>query len=72
MLSRTMHRVTQRHYPSERLAAIREMRAELRQLERDIVLEMRAAGFSWDEIALPMGITRQALQRKAETWKAAP
>jgi DNA-directed RNA polymerase specialized sigma24 family protein len=64
-----LHRVTQQHYPSERLRAIRELRERLVDLEREAVLAMREAGISWEDIAEPMGITRQALQKKAETWQ---
>jgi GAF domain-containing protein len=68
-MQRLLHRVTQEHYPSERLRAIRELREQLVGLERDAVLQMREAGISWEDIAEPMGITRQALQKKAETWQ---
>jgi DNA invertase Pin-like site-specific DNA recombinase len=67
-MQRLLHRVTQQAYPSERLAAIREMRKELAHLEQEAVVAMRRAGISWEDIARPMGITRQALQRKARDW----
>lgn len=67
-----LHRITQRTFPSERLAAIREMREELDRLEREAVHDLRDAGISWADIARPMGITRQALQKKALAWGERP
>ena len=64
MLRQLLHRATQPTFPSDQLAAIREMRDELDVLELRVVLRMREAGFSWSEIARPMGITRQSLQKK--------
>lgn len=67
-MQRLLHRVMQRHFPGLQLQAIRELRLELNQLEREAVLALREAGVSWEDIAQPMGITRQALQKKAATW----
>jgi len=67
-----LHRVTQRVFPSEQLAGIREMRDELTRLEREAILALRAAGLSWSDIARPMGITRQALQKKVRSWGGEP
>lgn len=64
-MQRLLHRVQQRTFPSEQLRAIAELRVELSKLEMDVVHRMREAGLSWEDIARAMGITRQALQKKA-------
>lgn len=68
-MQQLLHRATQTHYPSERLAAIRELREKLDDLEREAILAMREAGLSWADIARPMGITRQALQKRVDAWQ---
>lgn len=50
--------------PLDALAAIRELRAELVELEHRHVAAARERGASWDDVARALGITRQALQQR--------
>jgi DNA-directed RNA polymerase specialized sigma24 family protein len=67
-MQRLLRRVTQRYLPSEQLIAIQELRAELDRIERQAVLDLREAGVSWEDIARTIGITRQALTKRAHSW----
>ena len=59
-----LRRASNADLPLDALAAIRELRAELVELERRHVLAARALGASWDDVARALGITRQALQQR--------
>ena len=59
-----LRRVANRDLPLDALAALRELRAELAELEREHVDAARARGASWDDVARALGITRQAVQQR--------
>lgn len=50
--------------PAEALAAIAESRRELARTESEMVARARAAGLSWEAIALCLGVTKQAVHKK--------
>jgi hypothetical protein len=50
--------------PSRALSAIAELRDRLEELERFHVENARDYGLSWNEIAQPLRVTRQAVHRK--------
>ncbi len=54
----------QREQPGGALAAIVELRERLEELEEFQVENARAHGWSWSEIAQPLGVTRQAVHHK--------
>jgi hypothetical protein len=57
--------------PFGSLAAIKELRGQLDELELHAIEEARAKGATWEDIAGTLGITRQALQQRlARTAKA--
>ena len=48
----------------EALAAMTVLATDLDQAIKDAVTGLRACGYSWAEIARPLGITRQAAQQR--------
>ena len=54
----------QREQPALALAAIAELRERLAELEEYQVEHARQQGWSWSEIAQPLGVTRQAVHHK--------
>ena len=50
--------------PAEALYAVAEMRKELARTESEMVVRARAAGLSWEAIALCLGVSKQAVHRK--------
>ena len=50
--------------PRTGLRAVAALRRLLEQLERVQVLGARQAGWSWQEIATELGVTRQAVHKK--------
>jgi DNA invertase Pin-like site-specific DNA recombinase len=50
--------------PRTGLRAVAALRRLLEQLERAQVRNARAAGWSWSEIAIELGVTRQAAHKK--------
>jgi DNA-binding NarL/FixJ family response regulator len=50
--------------PSEGLPAVRELRELSEQMERTQVANARRKGWSWQEIADALGVTRQAVHKK--------
>lgn len=54
----------ERAQPGRALSAIVELRRRLAELEEYQVENARGQGWSWSEIAQPLGVTRQAIHRK--------
>jgi hypothetical protein len=54
----------QRERPGHALSAIVELRERLNELEEYQVENARDQGWSWSEIAQPLGVTRQAVHHK--------
>jgi hypothetical protein len=54
----------ERAQPGHALSAIVELRRRLDELEEYQVENARSQGWSWSEIAQPLGVTRQAIHRK--------
>jgi transcriptional regulator of acetoin/glycerol metabolism len=50
--------------PDLALPAVARLRRLLEQLEAEHVAAARRAGWSWQEIALRLGVTKQAVHRK--------
>lgn len=50
--------------PAEALQAVAEMRKELARTESELVARARAAGLSWEAIALCLGVSKQAVHKK--------
>jgi DNA-directed RNA polymerase specialized sigma24 family protein len=50
--------------PQAGLRAVAALRRLLEQLERVQVRNARASGWSWQEIAAELGVTRQAVHKK--------
>jgi len=50
--------------PAEALYAVAEARKQLARTESEIVARARAAGLSWEAIALCLGVTKQAVHKK--------
>jgi hypothetical protein len=50
--------------PRQGLRAVAALRKLLEQLERLQVRSARAAGWSWQEIAAELGVSRQAVHKK--------
>ena len=50
--------------PRTGLRAVAALRRRLEQLERVQVRNARASGWSWQEIAAELGVTRQAVHKK--------
>lgn len=50
--------------PRAGLRAVRALRRLLEHLERTQVARARAAGWSWQEIAEVLGVSRQAVHKK--------
>ena len=50
--------------PAEALYAVAELRKELARTESEMVARARAAGLSWEAIALCLGVSKQAVHRK--------
>ena len=50
--------------PRTGLRAVAALRRLLEQLERAQVRNARAAGWSWQEIAAELGVSRQAVHKK--------
>jgi DNA-directed RNA polymerase specialized sigma24 family protein len=50
--------------PRDGLRAVRALRRLLEHLERTQVDRARAAGWSWQEIAEVLGVSRQAVHKK--------
>ena len=48
------------------LAAIRELKGELTELELAHIADARDRGASWEDIAEVVGVTRQALQQRVK------
>lgn len=55
-----LHAALNRALPSEQLRAIVAMRAVLAREEQEAVKALRAQGASWEDIAMMLGVTRQA------------
>ena len=54
--------------PEEALRATERLQWAMDVRQRELVLMLREQGVSWDLIAVPIGITRQALQRRYARW----
>ncbi|ALE05492.1 transcriptional regulator [Arthrobacter sp. ERGS1:01] len=50
--------------PAEALYAVAEARKDLARTESEMVARARAAGLSWEAIALCLGVSKQAVHRK--------
>lgn len=50
--------------PAEGLHAVAALRRLLEQLEASHVLRARDRGWSWQDIALALGVSKQAVHRK--------
>ncbi|WP_104092399.1 transcriptional regulator [Arthrobacter sp. GMC3] len=50
--------------PAEALYAVAELRKELARTESEMVARARAAGLSWEAIALCLGVSKQAVHKK--------
>lgn len=50
--------------PAEVLGAVAELHKELARTETEAVLRARAAGLSWETIAVCLGVTKQAVHKK--------
>jgi len=50
--------------PREGLHAVAALRRLVEQLERAHVARARSTGWSWQEIAMALGVTKQAVHRK--------
>lgn len=50
--------------PAEALYAVAASRKELARTESEMVGRARAAGLSWEAIALCLGVTKQAVHKK--------
>lgn len=50
--------------PAEALHAVADLRKELARTESEMVARARAAGLSWEAIALCLGVTKQAVHKK--------
>lgn len=55
--------------PSEALAAAETIKKRMNAQQYHLVKVLRAQGVSWVDIAKPIGITRQALQRRWARWE---
>ena len=55
--------------PAVGLRAVRSLRALADRLEAQHVEHARALGWSWQEIAVVLGVTRQAAHQKHRTAK---
>ncbi len=50
--------------PAESLYAVAEARKQLARTESEMVARARAAGLSWEAIALCLGVSKQAVHKK--------
>lgn len=50
--------------PAEALYAVAESRKQLARMESEMVARARAAGLSWEAIALCLGVSKQAVHKK--------
>jgi len=50
--------------PAEALYAVAELRKELARTESEMVARARAAGLSWEAIALCLGVSKQAVHKR--------
>ncbi|WP_427017196.1 AsnC family protein [Pseudarthrobacter sp. P1] len=50
--------------PAEVLGAVAELHKELARTETEAVLRARAAGLSWEAIAVCLGVSKQAVHKK--------
>ncbi|WP_038461878.1 hypothetical protein [Arthrobacter sp. PAMC 25486] len=50
--------------PVEALYAVAESRKQLARMESEMVARARAAGLSWEAIALCLGVSKQAVHKK--------
>jgi DNA invertase Pin-like site-specific DNA recombinase len=56
--------------PSDALGASEELKKRMDVQQYHLVRLLREQGVSWDDIARPVGITRQALQRRWARWES--
>lgn len=59
--SNLLRKVSNLELPLSALAAIREIRDRLEELERVLIQQARKKGASWGDVADAIGISRQAL-----------
>ncbi|MHA7306448.1 AsnC family protein [Arthrobacter sp. TMN-49] len=50
--------------PAEALCAVAAYRKELARTESEMVARARAAGLSWEAVALCLGVSKQAVHKK--------
>ncbi|MDQ1404257.1 MAG: hypothetical protein QOG03_2573 [Actinomycetota bacterium] len=50
--------------PPRGLVVVRELKAELRAIEREVVKKARDDGWAWAEVARVLGVSRQVIHRK--------
>jgi DNA-directed RNA polymerase specialized sigma24 family protein len=55
--------------PDVALRAVARLRRLLEQLEADQVVAARRAGWSWQEIAVRLGVTKQTVHRKYRRYE---
>ena len=67
-LHRLLRGSVQRAFPEEALRCQEELRHAVDALQRETVFRLRQEAVSWGAIARPIGISRQALQRRAARW----
>lgn len=51
-------------HPFAKLIAIAELRRELERYEATVVREARVIGLPWQQIALALGVSRQAVHKR--------
>lgn len=51
-------------HPYAKLVAIAELRREIGRYEATVVRQARASGLPWQQIALALGVSRQAVHKR--------